>query len=80
MSNAYTHLYMYILSLVLKARHLGGCAYCDFLRLGVPEQAVGGTLLGCGIVVEDKPSFVYTGQHYHEYTDTTPAVTTCEHF
>ena len=29
-------------SLVLKARHLGGSAFCNFYRLGVPEQALGG--------------------------------------
>ena len=27
-------------SLVLKARHLGGSAFCNFHRLGVPEQAL----------------------------------------
>ena len=39
--------------LVLKARHLGGSAFC---RLEVSEQALGGIPLGSGIVVEDKPS------------------------
>ena len=36
-------------SLVLKARHLGGSAFCNFYRLGVPEQALGGSprLWGC---------------------------------
>ena len=43
-------------SLVLKARHLGGSAFCNFYRLGVPEQALGGIPLSFGIVVEDKPS------------------------
>ena len=42
-------------SLVLKARHLGGSALCNFHRLGVPEQPPGGIPLGLGIVVEDKP-------------------------
>ena len=28
--------------LVLKARHLGGSAFCTFIGLGVPEQALGG--------------------------------------
>ena len=41
--------------LVLKARHLGGSAFCNFHRLGVPEQALGEIPLGFGIVVEDKP-------------------------
>ena len=40
-------------SLVLKARHLGGSAFCNFYRL---EVALGGIPLGFGIVVEDKPS------------------------
>ena len=49
----------------LKARHLGGIAFCKFHRLGVPEQGTGGILLGFGIVVEDKLScnwghFIYT--------------------
>ena len=43
-------------SLVLKARHLGGSAFCIFYKLGVPEQALGGIPLGFGNVVEDKPS------------------------
>ena len=43
-------------SLVLKARHLGGSAFCNFYRLEVSEQALGGISLGFGIVVEDKPS------------------------
>ena len=43
-------------SLVLKARHLGGSAFCNFYRLEVSEQALGGIPLGFGIVVEDKPS------------------------
>ena len=43
-------------TLVLKARHLGGFAFCNFYRLGVPEQALGGIPLGFGIIVEDKPS------------------------
>ena len=50
--------FMYIVYtfLVLKARHLGGSAFCNFYRLGVPEQASGGIAVGFGIVVEDKPS------------------------
>ena len=43
-------------SLVLKASHLGGSAFCNFYRLGVSEQAMDGIHLGFGIVVEDKPS------------------------
>ena len=39
--------------LVLKAGHLGGSAFCNFYRLGVPEQALGRIPLGFGIVVED---------------------------
>ena len=39
-----------------KARHLGDSAFCNFYRLGGPEQALGGIPLGFGIVVEDKPS------------------------
>ena len=39
-------------SLVPKARHLGGSAFCNFYRLGVSEQALGGIPLGFGIVVE----------------------------
>ena len=30
--------------------------FAFFYRLGVPEEALGGILLGFGIVVEDKPS------------------------
>ena len=37
---------------VLKARHLGGSAFCSFHRLGEPEQALGRIPLGFGIVVE----------------------------
>ena len=43
-------------SLVLKDRYLGGSAFCNFYRLEVSEQALGGIPLGVGIVVEDKPS------------------------
>ena len=43
-------------SLVLKARHLGGSAFCNFYSLGVPEQALCGILLGFRIIVEDKAS------------------------
>ena len=43
-------------SVVLKARHLGGSAFCNFYRLKVFEQALCGIPLGFGIVVEDKPS------------------------
>ena len=43
-------------SLPLKARHLGGSAFCNFYGLGVPEQALCGIPLGFGIIVEDKPS------------------------
>ena len=54
-------------SLVLKARHLGGSAFCNFYRLGVSEQALGGIPLGSGIVVEAKPSelscIVYYSTH-----------------
>ena len=39
------------MSLVLKARHLGGSAFCN-----LSEQALGGIPLGFEIVVEDKPS------------------------
>ena len=39
-------------SLVLKARHLGGSAFCNFICW----ECLGGILLGFGIVVEDKPS------------------------
>ena len=48
-------------SLVLKARYPGGSAFCNFYRLGVPEQALGGIPLSFGIVVEDKPSELYVG-------------------
>ena len=37
---------MYLPSLVLKARHLDVSASCNFYRLGVPEPAQGGILLG----------------------------------
>ena len=43
-------------SLVLKARLLSGSAFCNFRRLGMPEQGLGGIPLGFGIVLEDKPS------------------------
>ena len=43
-------------SLVLKARHLDGSAFCNFYSLEVSEQALGGISLGFGIVVEDEPS------------------------
>ena len=39
-------------SLVLKARHLGGFAFCDFYRLGVPEQALGGFPLALGLLLK----------------------------
>ena len=42
--------------LVLKARHLGGSAFCNVDRLGVPKEALGGIPLDFGIVMEDKPS------------------------
>ena len=42
--------------LVLKARHLSASVFCNFYRLGVPEQALGGIPLSFGIVVEDKHS------------------------
>ena len=42
--------------LVLKARHLGGFAFCNFHRLEVPEQALGGIPPGFGVVMKDKPS------------------------
>ena len=39
--------------LVLKARHLSGSAFCTgFSRLEVPEQALGGILLGLELVVK----------------------------
>ena len=38
-------------SLVVKARHLGGSAFCNFYGLRVPKQALGGIPLGFGIVV-----------------------------
>ena len=41
-------------SLVFKARHLSGSAFCNVYRLGVSEQAVGGIPQGFGMVVEDK--------------------------
>ena len=41
-------------SLALKARHLGGSAFCNFYRLGVPEQALCAIPLVFEIVVEDK--------------------------
>ena len=36
-----------------KARHLGGSAYCNFQRLEVPEQTLGGIPLGFRIVVDE---------------------------
>ena len=44
--------------LVLKARHLGevgGSAFYNVDRLGMPEQALGGISLDFGTVMEDKP-------------------------
>ena len=41
-----------LLSILLKARHLGGSAFCDFYRLEVPERVLGGIPLGFGIVVK----------------------------
>ena len=38
-------------SLLLKARDFGGSAFCNFHRLGVPEQALREIPLGFGIVV-----------------------------
>ena len=53
------------MSLVLKARHLGGSAFCNFYSLEVPEQALGGIPLGFRIVVEDKkPSELPRTLHY----------------
>ena len=50
-------MHMYNLpSLVLKAKHLTGSAFCCLYRLEVSEQALDGIPLGFGIVVEDKPS------------------------
>ena len=43
-------LFINLPSLVLKTRHLGDSAFCNFHRLGVPEQAPGGIPLGSGIV------------------------------
>ena len=50
----YTLVYMYLPPLVLKARHLGGSAFCNVDRLGVPEQALSGIPLDFGIVMEDE--------------------------
>ena len=44
-------------SLVLKARHFSGSAFCNSYKLGVPEQALGGIPLGFGTVVEDIRTF-----------------------
>ena len=41
------------LHVVVKARHLSSSAFCNFHRLGVPEQALE-IPVGFGIVVEDK--------------------------
>ena len=43
-------------SLVFKAKHLGGSAFCNFYRLEVSKQALGGIPPGFGIVVKYKPS------------------------
>ena len=43
---------VHVLSLILKARHLVGSAFCKFYELRVPEQALGGIPLGFGAVVE----------------------------
>ena len=40
-----------LLSIVLKARHLGESAFLQWLK--VPEQELGGISPGFGIVVED---------------------------
>ena len=36
-------------SLVLKARHLSGSAFCKSMYIGVPEQALGWLPLGLGL-------------------------------
>ena len=46
---------VHYITLVLKARHLSGSAFC-LIDIGLPEQAVGGFPLGSGLVVEDRPS------------------------
>ena len=58
-------LFLYVPSLYFfKARNLSGSAFCNFHRLGVPEQALGGIPLGFGIVVKDKASAVELTPHY----------------
>ena len=46
---------VHVPTLVLKARHLSGSAFC-LIDIGLPEQAVGGFPLGSGLVMEDRPS------------------------
>ena len=36
---------------VFKARHFSGSAFCNFHRLGVPKQTLGGNALGFGIII-----------------------------
>ena len=37
-------------------RHLSGHEVCLLLRLGLPEQADNGMVIGLGLVAEDKPT------------------------
>ena len=50
-----TYIFFNLPSLVLKARHLSGSAFC-WVDIGLPEQAVGGFPLGLRLVVEDRPT------------------------
>ena len=69
------------LYIVLKARHLSDSAFCTrFVRLEVPEQALGGIPLGFGLVVEDKPTdfsctclIAYTNIHYNSDCHSSPS-------
>ena len=47
---------LYIYNYIYSCRHLHGSTVCNFHRLEVPEQVLGGVPQGLGIVVEDKPS------------------------
>ena len=44
--HAGVYIHVHVPSLVLNARHLGGSAFCNFYRLGVPEHALGVIPLG----------------------------------
>lgn len=48
-----------------KARHLSGFTFCNFYRLGIPEQELNGISLGFGIVVEDKIFWTITYVYIH---------------